>query len=312
MQCILSQNQTTPERCLSNPWYNKGFCEHNQYKAAIDRCEGGYKSCELGIEIFKELAQIFKNFSDSLHQWSTASQTKIGQSKEFGTTRKAWIESIRAVENLAEIHENINENIQKNVIDEMSTYKNSKYEKSFRHVKKIKEFEKDFKKVHKPWLELLDKINDAKQAFHRASRRSHQAKRQLNAIESDLGSSDEEKQKGKDNVDYYEKETQKHKKKYSNLIEEMKEKQTSYEQSMFKVLERTDEFERARLDHLKLTFKALLQATSVEQDACHRKVFSNFKTAIDSHDIDADIQYFNKHFGRETKTKWPAFEDIHE
>ncbi|CAF4281295.1 unnamed protein product, partial [Rotaria sordida] len=156
VQCILPQSQTTPEKCLSNPWHGKGFCESNQYKSAIDRCEGGHKSCDLSIEIYKELVKVLEHCSESLRQWSLISQRKIVQSKEFGTTKIAWIESIQAVEKSAERNEDITENIQHNVIDKMIAYKNSKYEKSFLHMKKVKEFEKDFKKVQKPWLELLN------------------------------------------------------------------------------------------------------------------------------------------------------------
>ncbi|CAF1334608.1 unnamed protein product [Rotaria sordida] len=125
MQCILPQSQTIPEKYLSNPWHGKGFCEPNQYKSAIDRYEGGHKSCDLSIEIYKELVKVLEHCSESL---------------QFGTTKTAWIESIQAVEKLAERNEDITKNIQHNVIDKMITYKNSKYEKSFLHMKKVKEF----------------------------------------------------------------------------------------------------------------------------------------------------------------------------
>ncbi|CAF1154509.1 unnamed protein product [Rotaria sordida] len=114
MQCILPQSQTIPEKYLSNPWHGKGFCEPNQYKSAIDRYEGGHKSCDLSIEIYKELVK------------------NLVLQKQHG--------SIQAVEKLAERNEDITKNIQHNVIDKMITYKNSKYEKSFLHMKKVKEF----------------------------------------------------------------------------------------------------------------------------------------------------------------------------
>ncbi|CAF4325334.1 unnamed protein product, partial [Rotaria sordida] len=146
--------------------------------------------------------------SESLRQWSLISQRKIVQSKEFGTTKIAWIESIQAVEKSAERNEDITENIQHNVIDKMIAYKNSKYEKSFLHMKKVKEFEKDFKKVQKPWLELLNKIHEAKQEFHHASRKLHQAKRAEEIIKTDLGAADEQKKKVKDSVHHYESKTE--------------------------------------------------------------------------------------------------------
>ncbi|CAF1104084.1 unnamed protein product [Rotaria sordida] len=312
VQCILPQGQTTPEKCLSNPWHGKGFCEPNQYKAAIDRCEGGHKSCDLGIEIYKDLVKVLENCSESLRQWSLTSQRKIVQSKEFGTTKVTWIESIKAFEKLAERNDDITENIQHNVIDKMIAYKNSKYEKSFRRVIKVKEFEKDFKKIQKSWSELLDKINEAKQEFHHASHKLHQAKQSENVTKTDVSSTDEDKKKAKDNVAHYESVTERRKSTYSKLIKDMKEKQPDYEENMFKILSRTDDFERDRLNQFKSLFGALQEAVSIEKDTRHNEMSDLLKKAIDKYDINNDIQFFNQHYGRETKTKWPVFEDVHE
>ncbi|CAF1070163.1 unnamed protein product [Rotaria sordida] len=312
VQCILPQGQTTPEKCLSNPWHGKGFCEPNQYKAAIDRCEGGHKSCDLGIEIYKDLVKVLENCSESLRQWSLTSQRKIVQSKEFGTTKVTWIESIKAFEKLAERNDDITENIQHNVIDKMIAYKNSKYEKSFRQVKKVKEFEKDFKKIQKSWSELLDKINEAKQEFHHASHKLHQAKQSENVTKTDVSSTDEDKKKAKDIVAHYESVTERRKSTYSKLIKDMKEKQPDYEENMFKILSRTDDFERDRLNQFKSLFGALQEAVSIEKDTRHNEMSDLLKKAIDKYDINNDIQFFNQHYGRETKTKWPVFEDTHE
>ncbi len=310
MQCFLPQNQTTPEKTLSNPWFGKGFCEPGQYKAAIDRCEGGYKSCELGIEITRDLVKIFENHSEAIRHWSTSSQKKICQSQEFGTTKKAWVDSIRAVEKLAERHDNITENIQKLVIEKMTSYKSENYGRSIIHVRKIKEFKDEFKKAQQSWLELIGKINDAKQTFHDAKRKLQNAEGAEKVIETDVGSSDEHKQKVKLSVASRRKETERCKTKYQNLIDEMDEKKEAYEKKMFDILERTDEFERKRLNHFKSMLNALQKATSLDEDKCHAEMATAFKTAISDHKIEEDIAFFNKNYGKDTKTTYPVFEDL--
>ena len=109
MQCsvFFHKDKTTPERILSNPWYDKGFCEPQQYKAAIDRYKGGYESCELFIDIFSERAKIERNYVADLEKWAATSIKEISQSKEFGTNKKAWIESIRASKQIADTHTDI-------------------------------------------------------------------------------------------------------------------------------------------------------------------------------------------------------------
>jgi hypothetical protein len=149
MQCILPQGQTTPERALSNPWYDKGFCEPYQYKAAIDRCKGGYDSCELYINIFSERAKIERNYISELEKWATSSIKDISQSKEFGTNKKSWCDAIRASKEIADIHVDLVKRLQENVIDKMINFKKENYGRSILHVKKIKEFEHDFEQAQK-------------------------------------------------------------------------------------------------------------------------------------------------------------------
>ncbi|CAF1310113.1 unnamed protein product [Adineta steineri] len=310
VQCISPQGQTTPEKTLSNPWFGKGFCEPDQYKAAIERCSGGYKSCELGIDLYKDLAKILENHSAALRQWSTASQKQIVHSSEFGTTKKSWLNSIRAVEKLAESNDFIRENVQKTVIDKMTSYKNENYGKSFLQVKKIKEFEKEFKKVQRTWLDTLDKINDAKQSFHVAKRKLQIAQNAENIIKTDVGSSDDQISKAKLNVETRQKETDRCKSKYENSINEMEKAKPDYQKQMFRILESTDDFERKRLNHFNLTFNALQQAVLSEKNKWRDEIVDAFKKAIDGHNIEADIAFFNTNYGKDTKTIWPKFEDL--
>ncbi|UJR13654.1 hypothetical protein I4U23_000666 [Adineta vaga] len=310
MQCILPQSQTTPEKTLSNPWFGKGFCEPDQYKAAIDRCDGGYRSCELGIEIYRDLTKILDNCSAALRQWAETSEKQIGQSKEFGTTKKTWIHTVRAVQKLAERNVDVSQNVQKTVIDKMVSYKNENYGKSYIHVKKIREFEKEFKKTQKSWLELIDRINEAKQKFHASKLKLQSELGSERVTASDVGSSEEQIRNAKLRVETRQKETEKYRTKYQNLIEEMEKTKPSYQQQMFKILENMDDFERKRLRHFNEMFNSLQIATAIDKDKKHGEMAIAFKAAIDDHDIEADIGFFNKNYGKETKTTWPKFEDL--
>jgi hypothetical protein len=351
----MPQSQTTPEKDLSNPWTGKGFCEPNQYKSTIDRGEGGYKSLELGIEMFKSLDKIIEHFSAELREWSKTSQKHISESKEFGTTKKVWLACVRiTTEHLTAQNDAIAKGIQEKVVDEMTRYKNNHYGKSFIHVKKMKDFEHDFKKVQKPWLELLDKINDAKQAYHDASRKLHQAEGAEKIIQTDVGATDDQKKKLEASLDKRKRDTKSYREKYERLIEDMEKRKVIYEKDMFDILARTDKFEEERLQHFNSIFKALKHATVIDTNSIQNakgndtnttqnakgtganasqnaKESNNnassdatvtdgtkhseplgdaFEKAIKEHNIQADIDYFNKYYGRETQTKWPVFEEF--
>lgn len=310
MQCIFPQGQTTPERILSNPWYDKGFCDPNQYRAAIDRCKGGYESCDLFIDIFSERARIERDYTSALEKWSVSSIKEISQSKEFGTNKKAWIESIRASKEVSNTHLDIVQRLQENVIDKMVTFKKENYGKSLLHVKKIKEFEHDFEQAQKSWIKLLDKINKAKKDYQEAQRQLKKAETAEKIIESDRGTEDEQKNKVKLSVSSYKKESEASKSKYQQYIEEMKNSRPTYQNNMKTVLDRTHAFERKRLLQFKNLIAALHQALVIDKDPHLAQMSELFTKSLASHDTEKDIQWWNEHYGSDTNTAWPSFEDL--
>jgi hypothetical protein len=312
VQCIFPQGQTTPERILSNPWYDKGFCEPNQYKAALDRCKGGYESCELFINIFSERARIERDYVADLEKWAATSIKEISQSKEFGTNKKSWIESIRASKEIADTHTDIVQRLQDNVINQMVTYKKENYGKSILHVKKIKEFERDFEQAQKSWVKLLDKINKAKKDYQDAHRQLKKAEIAEKIIESDRGAEDEQKTKVKLSVSTYKKECDALRSKYKQYIEDMTNTRPNYENGMKEVLDRTHTFEKKRLAQFKALFTALQQALLIDKDPHLASMNEAFTKAINSQDIEKDIQWWNSHFGSDTNTTWPSFEELKE
>lgn len=309
MQCIFPQGQTTPERILSNPWYDKGFCEPHQYKAAIDRCKGGYDSCETFINIFSDRVKIERNYIDDLNKWCLSSIKEISQTKEFGTNKKVLIDSIRASTEIASTHGDMVQRIEENVISKMATYKKENYGKSVVHVKKIKEFERDFEQVQKSWIKLLDKINKAKKEYHDAHRQLKKAETAEKIIESDRGADEEQKKKVKMSVETYHKDCAALKSKYQQLITEMGNNKPNYENSMKEVLDRTHAFERKRLAQFKSLLTDLHKSLIIDGDNHLKKMTEDFTKTLNIHDIEKDIQWWNSHFGSDTNTNWPTFEE---
>lgn len=305
MQCIFPQGQTTPERVLSNPWYDKGFFEPNQYKAAIDRCQGGYEACDLFIEIFSTRAEIEREYAASIEKWSSNSIKQISNSKEFGSNKKAWLESIRASKKTAAVHEEIAQHLKDSVIDKMVAYKKENYGKSFVHVKKIKEFEHDFEQAQKSWIKLLDRINKAKKEFQDADKQLKKAEKAEKIIESDRGIDDTEKNQVKMSVDSYRKQSEALKQKYDQLIVDMENARPNYESAMKEVLDRTHAFERKRLAQFKALLSGLQQALVINNDPHLTKMSELFTTAINGHDAEKDIQWWNSHYGSEINSAWP-------
>lgn len=297
MQCILPQGQTTPERVLSNPWYQKGFFEPQQYQAAIDRCQGGHNGCDLFIEIFRDRAEIEQQYASAVEKWAVTSEKHIVGSKEFGSNKKAWIESIRASKELAAVHSDIAQRIKETVVDKMTAYKKENYGKSIVHVKKIKEFEHDFEQAQKSWLKLKDRISKAKKELEDAEKQFRKAERAEKIIDSDRGIDEAEKKQIKLSVDSYRKQTEASKSKHDQLLVELENARPGYERAMVEVLERTHTFERKRLEQIKILLTAFHQALIIDKDPHLATMSELFTKAINLHDVERDIDWWNSHYG---------------
>lgn len=310
VQCILPQNQTTPERILSNPWHGKSIFEPGQYKSAIDRCEGGYKSCELAIDMLKDFMEIEEKRAKTIRHWSEKYQTNIHQSKDFGTNKRSWLEVVRAMELMAQQSEDLVKGLREGVLEKFSAYKNNDYGRSFLHIKKVKEFDKQFRKVQKPWTELNEKVTTAKQTYTESRRKLRSAECAAKMVETDAGSTPEDQKKAKSSVEKYSKVTDIAKQKYENAVGDVKTAKPQYEKSMTEILDQTHDFERSRLKKFNETFQSIRQLLAVEKVSNYQQIHQAFQTALQGHDIEADIKYWNESYGSASKVPWPTLETV--
>ena len=309
VHCVMPQNQTTPEKTLSNPFFGKGFCEPGQYKSAIQRCETGYHSLEMGIDMYKSLQKVFETFSTGLEDWAKSSIKEVSNSKESGCNKLALLKSIRAVEELKTSNDEIVNGIKTDVVGKMNDFKNTHYGKSFLRVRQIREFEKEFKKTQETWIDCLKKISEAKQTYHDAAKKLDSAEGALKVTQSDVGSSPEDKKKAEKSVQRYTEDKKSCLKKYESALKDMEPKRVTYEEKMLKTLKETDDFETKRLEHFKSIIESLQKSIVIQRTDFDKKLNDEFAAAVKEHNSVKDIEFFNENYGSGKKTVWPVFEE---
>lgn len=250
------------------------------------------------------------NYIKALRDWSDSWERTILESKEFGTNKTTWVAAVRTGEQFALTHKDIVQRIQHEIIDPMIEFNKQNYAKSVVHAKKVKEFEKDFEHIQKPWLKLLSKIKDAKAAYQERHEKLIQAERAQQIIKSNPGASPEEKTEVQQTVNAYMKECAHLRSKYEKTFEEMKQLRPQYEKDMKKVLDRMHDFERERLNKFKQLFTAFHSVINIQNNQHIIEMPTKFQNAIASHDPDKDIQWWNRHYGSATVTHWPQFEEL--
>lgn len=164
---------------------------------------------------------------------------------------------------MADVHGSLSTSLTDCLIPKLRQWRKDNYEKSLIHYKKTKEFEKEFLDAQKSWSKLLEKIADAKSAYYSACKTAKAADESERAA-----TTDEQRRKFADKTEVAKREADFAKTKYAQLVNEAREQRPRYEAAMKEVFERTQAFEKKRLDFFKETFEEyakLLEAATSEK-----------------------------------------------
>ena len=72
-------------------------------------------------------------------------------SSEYQSSRDNWVAFLKFGNDIAEVHGNISDKLQRTTVDTIKKWLEDNYKKSFVHFKKTKEFEKQFQDAQKTW-----------------------------------------------------------------------------------------------------------------------------------------------------------------
>lgn len=151
---------------------------------------------------------------------------------------------------MADVHAMFSSSLTESLAPKLRQWRKDNYEKSMVHYKKTKEFEKEFIDAQKSWSKLLDKIKEYKAAYYSACKTAKLA----NDAERSAAT-EELRRKSADKAEVAKREAGFAKTKYEQSINEAREQRPRYESAMKDVFERTQAFEKKRLDFCKESFE---------------------------------------------------------
>jgi protein kinase C and casein kinase substrate in neurons protein len=162
--------------------------------------------------------------------------------------------SLRLGDQLADIHLALSTSLNDELVPKLRQWRKDHYEKSRIHYKVTKEFEKEFLDAQQSWSKLLERIGECKAAYFAACK----TLRSANEAER-TGTSDEQRKKHVDKADVARRELESNKEKYRQAVQQATEQRTKYISGMQDVFERTQTFEKKRLDFFKTVFEEYAQ-----------------------------------------------------
>lgn len=298
-----------PEAFANNSAYGRGFFEPGAYSVALKRCENGHDLAQQLADMFDERAQLEMSYTNQLRAWSRKWHSELVKSQEYGTNKTVWDQTVTTGEQMADVHGSLSTSLTDSLIPKLRQWRKENYEKSLIHYKKTKEFEKEFLDAQKSWSKLLEKLAEAKSAYYAA------CKTVKTADESERhATTDEQRRKFADKSEVAKREADSAKTKYAQMINEAREQRPRYMAAMKEVFERTQAFEKKRLDFFKETFeeysKTLEAATSA--NVILEKMNNDYKACLNTHNSEQDLAWWDQNYGTETNSRWPEFEEYRE
>ncbi|CAF0922698.1 unnamed protein product [Adineta steineri] len=308
----------------TNSAYGRGFFEPGAYSIVLKRCENGHDLAQQLADMFDERAQIELAYANQLRHWSYKWRNELSKSQEYGTNKKVWDQLATTGEPMAYVHSTLSASLSESLIPNLRQWRKEHYERYLLHYKKTKEFERDFLDAQKSWNKLLDKISECKSMYYSACKASKLASEAENKSiyylackssklvdDAESKSSGEQRKKLADKADTARREIVFTRTKYQQAINEAREQRPNYESTMKTIFERTQAFEKRRLDFFKETYDQyakILEIATIDNSIL-KTMNANFKASLLVHDSLQDLIWWDQNYGTQTNSRWPEYEE---
>ncbi|CAF2326993.1 unnamed protein product [Rotaria sp. Silwood2] len=288
---------------------SRGFFEPLQYERCINRYEFGNESLGHLSNMFDERSSLEHTYVNALRSWSRKWHGELTKLSEYPSNKRVWDQIVSTGEQMADIHQTIASNLHDNIQPKLKQWKKDNYEKSIINYKKSKEFEKDFEHVQKPWNKLLESIYEAKQNYYKTAKLLKQADEQKLSMPAETPT--ETQKQIVDNYVQLKLNIDTARTKYQQVLCDVapgSEPRQRYEANMTEIFQRTQAFEKKRLDFFKEIFTEYIK--TLQQQAVFNKMLDDYVRVLQIHNTQADLDVWYHNHGPGSQSHYPVFEEF--
>ncbi|CAF1079519.1 unnamed protein product [Rotaria sordida] len=296
-----------------NQYVGKNFFEDENYRAALERFDGGYQISTDFIEWMQEYCdnerEHARNFIAYAEKWTTRIKHQSSL-VSYHTTKRAQLDVVRIPKQLAHLKESNCNEIQR-VIDKYRNYVNETYiNERFRPGRKHRrtsEFKKLFKTAHASLSEVADQLETLRTLEKKAREALHTAESACEILQLDPSTT--EKQLARAN------EVQNKKRatlediqgKLVDTKATYKVAQKTYRKKAIEIFNQCQTVEEERLDHIRETLLDFIQAMYTPKYSNElNQIFESLTTKITTQQNSFDdLLFWAKAYGIENKLTKP-------
>ncbi|XP_072171905.1 protein kinase C and casein kinase substrate in neurons protein 1-like [Diadema setosum] len=287
---------------------SRSFWEVGQYARTVKRMENGHKLSNELILLIQERSDIEKKYAKSLKHWSKRWNELIEKGAEYGTTKSAWKAVLTEADRRAELHTEIDSKLGSEVIASIKNWQKENYHKKMMSgFKETFDTEEGFKKAQKPWAKYLTKVQASKKAYHSAVKAEKTALLQEASLSGDSSISPDQAKKLHEKVDKCRQESGKLKDKYEKALDDITTYNPRYMEDMKVQFDKTQAFERKRLEFFKETLLATHRVLDLSVNPSFAQVYTDFHNSLQNADADKDLKWWKNNNGTGMSMNWPAF-----
>ncbi|XP_037333173.2 protein kinase C and casein kinase substrate in neurons protein 2 isoform X1 [Pungitius pungitius] len=298
---------------------NHSFWMPGNYQPTVKRTEDAFQACNDIVACFQERARVERQYAQQLGEWSNKWKPVVDSSPLYGSLLKAWQCFMSSAERLASLHASICRSLVSEDGDRVRTWqKDTFHKKLFGGFKESQDIETGFARAQKPWAKRLKKLDKARRAYHKVSRKQQAAReREVHAHGNPDVAIDKQK-KLQEERELAQQGAEKRvnlppgvqvRGRYKKVLEEVNRYAPRYMEEMESIFDQSQDEERKRIVFLKQAFLSVHKHLDVTNDEAVRAVYNELNDTLMAIDEHEDLRWWKNTYGPGMATDWPHFQE---
>lgn len=280
------------------------------YHRTVKRTEDAFQACNDMVACFQERARVERQYAQQLSEWSSKWRPLVDTSPLYGSLLKAWQCFLSSAERIAALHSSICRSLVSEDGDRVRTWqKESFHKKMFGGFKESRDFNTGFARAQRPWAKRLKKLDKARSAYHKVSRKEHAALGRESQAKGNPDVAIEKQRKIHEQRELTSREVEKVRARYEKLLEEVTRYAPRYMEEMESIFDQSQEDERKRISFLKQAFLSIHRHLDVTNNESVKAVYKDLHSTLMSIDEQEDLRWWRNTHGPGMPTDWPHFQE---
>lgn len=289
---------------------NRSFWMPGNFQRTVRRTEDSFQACTDIVSCFQERARVERQYAQALSEWSQKWRPVVDSSPLYGSLLKAWQCFMTSADRLATLHASMCRALVAEDGDRVRTWqKDNFHKKVFGGFKETQDIDTGFTRAQKPWAKKLKKLDKARQAYHKVSRREHLIREREAHAQGNPDVNIDKQKKLQEELQLVSQEADKVRSRYEKVLEEVNRYAPRYMEEMESVFDQSQDEERKRIMFLKQALLSIHEHLDVTTNESVKAVYSELHNTLMSIDEQDDLRYWKNTHGPGMPTDWPHFQE---